>query len=273
MNHNSMVAIVKLNGDICIEHCGICGEEISEWVSRFNEPSGFPLVCWENIISRLKKGTTNILHLHILQLTDTGTRIVFSKQIIWTRATSVQYESSNGWKTSYKITEDPICFVREFDNFAEEDPTCLANVFVGKYNYSRLLSTNGVSHTVQDYRFDLKRDAVRINHIWLMQTVQSTPSVQTNFIADITIDSTPVNINWGFNGANAVMLFRKMCKQYRKTCKLEPSGGVVVIHFCKSIGAWMQDNLSLDELHPLIQNEVTMNNPKEVNIWSGSIVI
>ncbi len=263
LNNRNIVALEDISPDLELE-----------WITRFLKPETFPLSSWEELAPDMTKNLTNHLRL-MVSVADSENPCVSSlmiKELVWTRAISVEYESSDGWRTRYEITEDPICFVSEF----------------GGSMYMKVLETEagGQEHFVQPMSFNVKDDIVRNNHLWLMQDLFAT-SPQTNYVADLKFvisrwfgDNTDepshadtLSVNWGFNGVNAVLIFRDMCRKYRKPCDGEPSGGIVIIHYQQGLGAWMQDNLVEKDLRNLLSECTEFGEPRKETVWNGSIVI
>lgn len=279
--------------DICIElnekpvlACEDASPEIEKlWITRFSQPETFSLSQWEEELPQMKENITNYLRLTTSRVVDDTPQDIkvdtYVREIVWTRAKSVEYASSDGWKITYHITEDPICFVYEFGRVVQDPDS-------DSKQYGRLMEHlvekeglgNG-SHIVQPRGFILKKDSIRGSHMWLMQDIIAT-SPQTNYVADLkftrlNFTNSPgkivLDLNWGFNGANAVLIFREMCEKYRKPSLTELSGGVVVIHLCTGIGAWMQDNLRAEEIVSLSSKVFDHGEPVKEDLWNGSIVI
>ena len=104
---------------------------------------------------------------------------------IWTWANSVHYESADRYnKLVYHITDDPI-----------------------RIDYGQL----PCRYTTD--RFSVKGSP---SGNWLFRDINHMTGYQTDYVAEITFGS---EMNWGFNGANAVLIFRELCDRFTNVTK------------------------------------------------------
>lgn len=137
---------------------------------------------------------------------------------IWTRAKSVNYDSTDGWFNNYKITDLPICI-------AAEDPGKPFSVIGSPSND------------------------------WLYKDINHLTGLQFDYLAEIKLEK---EINWGFNGVNALMLFKEKCEEY--TTMNQRGDEYVLIKYNPEIGYWFGTI-----------GEETMNDPK-INVYAKTLV-
>lgn len=123
-------------------------------------------------------------------------------QRIWTRCQKLLNETTDGYVHTIPVTETPIMI--QFESFP-------------------------------DFFVPVGDDPIRL---WLFTDINHMTNTQIDYCAEIKIKES---INWGFNGINAVLLFRQQCEKYTQVMMNPdgtPAGEFIQINYHPHIGYW-----------------------------------
>lgn len=128
---------------------------------------------------------------------------------LWTRAKRLRYESTDGWGESYPVTDLPICIE------AKTPDACIMRFEDGSIFQVPFCPRNTPSTD------------------WLYKDINHFTGLQVDYVGEIKIGET---INWGLNGVNALLLFRRLCDE--NTCINMAGKEFVKLYSNPEIGYW-----------------------------------
>lgn len=128
---------------------------------------------------------------------------------LWTRAKRLRYESTDGWGESYPVTDLPICIE------AKTPEACILRYEDGSVFQIPFCPRNTPSTD------------------WLYKDINHFTGLQVDYVGEIKIGET---INWGLNGVNALLLFRRLCDE--NTCINMAGKEFVKLYSNPEIGYW-----------------------------------